>query len=152
MMLIIFSFSAKPAERSNETSLKVADRVLTSFEKVTGIDYQADQRIKVLEIINHVIRKGSHFSEYALLACTFALHLLVLKKRGKLLLLVPIILSAFYASTDEFHQLFILGRSGQVSDVILDTCGAITGSLLFSTIVILIKKHKNKKKLSVTME
>ena len=32
--------------------------------------------------------------------------------------------------TDEFHQLFVPGRSGQVKDVLLDSCGAAVGVLI----------------------
>mgnify|MGYP000059507674 CR=1 FL=1 len=35
-----------------------------------------------------------------------------------------------YASTDEFHQLFVPGRSGQVRDVLIDSCGAAIGVLI----------------------
>ena len=35
-----------------------------------------------------------------------------------------------YACSDEFHQLFVEGRSGQFKDVLIDTSGGIFGSLL----------------------
>ena len=35
---------------------------------------------------------------------------------------------------DEFHQLFVPGRSGQVSDVILDSAGAAIGVLIMTGI------------------
>ena len=150
-MIIIFSFSAKPAVNSNETSLKIAERVLTVFEKATGIEYAGDKRADVLGAINHVVRKGGHFCEFALLACTFVLHLLVLKKKEKYLLFAPIILSALYAATDELHQLFIPGRSCQLSDVLLDSCGAATGSVFFAIFMVLYSHHKKKRKLAATL-
>lgn len=45
-----------------------------------------------------------------------------------------------YAITDEFHQTFITGRTGQFSDVIIDTIGASIGSIVYS---IVYKKIKN---------
>ena len=43
---------------------------------------------------------------------------------------IAIVLTALYASTDEFHQLFVPGRSGQVRDVLIDSCGAAIGVLI----------------------
>ena len=40
-----------------------------------------------------------------------------------------------YAASDEFHQLFVPGRSGQITDVLIDSGGLLAGILL----VVLIK-------------
>ncbi|MEH6908026.1 VanZ family protein [Neobacillus drentensis] len=37
----------------------------------------------------------------------------------------------FFAMTDEFHQLFVLGRVAQVKDVLIDSAGAIVGLVIF---------------------
>jgi VanZ family protein len=146
LMVVIFLFSTKPAVNSNESSLFIARNVLSIYENVTDMDFTGAKRSKALENINHIVRKGAHFSEYALLACMFALHLIALRKKGKLLLLLPVGLSAIYASTDEFHQLFVAGRSGQITDVLIDTSGAAAGSLLFSFLVLLIVRYRRKDK------
>ena len=36
----------------------------------------------------------------------------------------------FYATTDEFHQLFVPGRTGRLLDIGIDSCGALLGSLI----------------------
>lgn len=36
-----------------------------------------------------------------------------------------------YGITDEIHQLFVPGRSGQVKDVIIDGAGSIVGILVY---------------------
>ena len=56
------------------------------------------------------------------------------KSLGKLRIFIPWLITAGYAATDEFHQLFVPGRSGQVSDVILDSAGAATGVLIMTGI------------------
>ena len=43
-----------------------------------------------------------------------------------------------YAILDEFHQSFISGRSAQIRDVCIDTCGVITGEIISC----FVKKHK----------
>ncbi len=37
----------------------------------------------------------------------------------------------FYAATDEFHQLFVSGRSGQLRDVCIDAAGAVIGICIY---------------------
>ena len=61
-----------------------------------------------------IVRKTAHFTEYAILGILFFLF-----SR-----------QFFYACTDEIHQLFIPGRSGQFTDVLIDTLGASFGCLL----------------------
>lgn len=46
------------------------------------------------------------------------------------ILLQPGLTGALYAASDEFHQLFVPGRSGQISDVLLDSAGVCFGVLL----------------------
>lgn len=46
-----------------------------------------------------------------------------------------------YASTDEFHQLFIPGRSGQFTDVCIDTAGAAIGLLLLAILLKIGRRH-----------
>ena len=40
------------------------------------------------------------------------------------------IFTTAYAASDEFHQLFVTGRSAQVRDVLIDSCGALCGLAL----------------------
>mgnify|MGYP001948405098 CR=1 FL=1 len=47
------------------------------------------------------------------------------------MILLSIFLAFLYACSDEVHQLFVAGRSGQVSDVLLDTIGASVGVGLY---------------------
>ena len=44
-----------------------------------------------------------------------------------------------YAITDEIHQIFVIGRSGEIRDIIIDTCGSTVGILTIN-----IKKKINK--------
>lgn len=145
IMIIIFWFSSRTADTSNESSMNIADSLLTTYETVTGVAYEEPVREERLGSINHFIRKSAHFSEYALLSCSFMLHLLVLHKRGRQLVLPPVLLSAAYAVTDEFHQTMISGRGGMLSDVLLDTCGAAAGAIIFHLILQLFRKVRKSK-------
>ena len=39
-------------------------------------------------------------------------------------------ISTAYAATDEFHQIFVPGRAGMLTDVMIDSSGALAGILL----------------------
>ena len=60
----------------------------------------------------------------------------------KHLILLSLMVCLFYASTDEFHQLFVSGRSGEVTDVILDTFGSFVGICSYFGVKKLIKNKK----------
>ena len=75
-----------------------------------------------------VIRKIAHMTLYAILA--FCAACSQIKTSFKKVLLF----CAWYACTDEFHQLFIPGRSGEIRDVCIDCLGACIGFLLFTGI------------------
>ena len=44
------------------------------------------------------------------------------------------------------HPLFVPGRSGQISDVILDSAGALAGVLVLAAVRKLIKRKQNFRK------
>jgi VanZ family protein len=52
------------------------------------------------------------------------------------------ILTTLYACTDEFHQLFIAGRSGEFRDILVDSIGALIGLVLVFLISKIISKIK----------
>ena len=60
----------------------------------------------------------------------------------KKLVLLSVFLAFLYACSDEIHQLFVPGRSGQVSDVLLDTLGSFTGIMIYKLIYNKIKGGK----------
>lgn len=148
MMILIFCFSSRPAVNSNESSMSIANEIINVYENITGTHYDEIQRPDIEAVLNHVVRKGAHFCEYAVLACLIAFHLAVWRVGKRMLILAPILLSAFYAMTDEFHQTFIPGRAGMVKDVLLDTSGAAAGTLFFILVILIITKKHGKLALS----
>ena len=50
--------------------------------------------------------------------------------KNNMIYIYALIIVFGYASTDEFHQLFVVGRSGQFKDVLIDTSGGTFGILL----------------------
>ena len=95
------------------------------------------------EEVNLILRKLGHACGYLLLSAAVMAALsqfsLPLKRR----LWIALLICVFCACCDEFHQLFVDGRTGQLLDVFWDSCGTIIG-LEYSCLVIL--KHQERKR------
>ena len=89
------------------------------------------------ETLSFMIRKIAHMSEYAILLL-FIYYGLYKTITYKYQLLISLLITFIYACSDEFHQLFIPGRSGQFIDILIDTSGA----LIMLLIIYLWQKRK----------
>lgn len=137
-MIVIFQFSAQPAEESGAMSNTVAFQFLDSAERIFGMDLSELDRFHLVEKLTYPIRKSAHMTEYAILAMLAMLFWRAWETEEKRACLLSFLLAAVYAGSDEFHQLFVPGREGMVTDVFIDAMGALTG-LLFLWIVRRIK-------------
>lgn len=81
-------------------------------------------------ILSFFIRKLAHFTEYMILSISLFHLVMEYRPMRKKEILFVILFCVFYAFTDEFHQLFIAGRNGNIFDVIIDSCGANFGVVL----------------------
>ena len=86
---------------------------------------------ETIERVHYIVRKTGHLAEYVVLGILTwrLLHgdaaFSAISPRRQLG--CALLVCALYASTDEFHQMFVSGRQAAVSDVLLDTCGAAFG-------------------------
>ncbi len=72
-----------------------------------------------------VLRKFAHIGEFGVLALLIFLPLTKrYKSKGILIFFATFLITALFALTDEFHQTFILGRDGNLKDVLVDSLGA----------------------------
>lgn len=87
-----------------------------------------------LWLINWLMRKAAHVTEYAILAVLWIRALVIARGTppGRAML-AAFIVSALYAITDEAHQHFVPERDGSPYDVLLDWVGAGAG-LVFMAI------------------
>ena len=140
-MVVIFLFSAQTADRSSDTSGTIVRWVLGLLYR--GFDqFPLSEQMAIMEIWSTVIRKGAHFTEYAVLAALIANALRFASLSGKMRWVLPVALSAAYALTDEVHQSFVPGRACRLLDVGIDTCGAIFGMCLFVAVLSLLRKRR----------
>lgn len=129
-MLIIFAFSAQPAPESSQLSGSVAYKIAEWKNDLFRLDKTKAELYEQAESMQLIIRKGAHMCEYALLALFLCFHFSYYKINQWQLALLVLGITAGYAATDEFHQLFVPGRAGRLSDVCIDSLGGTLGILL----------------------
>ncbi|EKE21558.1 MAG: VanZ family protein [uncultured bacterium] len=90
----------------------------------------------------YVERKGAHVAEYLILAFLF----IKLFKSGRLnkgkVFMLSGAASLLYAFSDEFHQSFVFGREGKITDVGFDLIGIILAVLTFWFFINMVEKLK----------
>lgn len=131
IMSLIFYFSSQTAGESSGLSGGIAERFLNDIINISNTKISAAEKIVYLGNMETVIRKAAHMVEYAVLGIAVAFPGYIYGKRRRRLIIWSEVICLMYAATDEFHQLYVLGRSGQVSDVIIDGIGALIGCFLF---------------------
>lgn len=133
VVAFIFMHSLTPATLSAEESGAVTDWL---------------SKLLPFQLTDHIVRKLAHFTEYSVLGfvTSFTVYSFFKKPTGGIF--IKLFFTIFTAVIDETIQLNISGRSGQVTDVLLDFSGAVTG-IIISTLLILIyllyKKRKEMK-------
>lgn len=122
-MALIFYLSHQPAIESNRLSTGITEKIVVMVEKVApDIKFNMGR-------FNHIIRKSAHFFAYLVLGILMINGLSSSDIYGFKGIGLAILICILYAISDEVHQLFVPGRGGQVSDVILDSVGTIVGIL-----------------------
>lgn len=122
-MVVVFMLSHQPASISSGQSG-------VFVEQLRHIAPSVDQ-----QLLTFLVRKGAHIFAYFVLGIlTFNALWRVDLSKFKLNYPVglSIIVCALYAVSDEFHQLFVSGRSGEVRDIIIDSCAATVGVFIIS--------------------
>lgn len=130
-MVIIFCLSAQNGEESSDLSGSFVMAILEWL----GVN-----------IDEGVLRTLAHMLEF------MGLSLLVFNAayatwETKLTPVIAFAGTVFYAITDEIHQIFVPGRAFQISDILVDSTGALIGaiaSLIILKIILTIKERRNK--------
>ncbi len=136
-MIIIFSFSSADANKSTGTSDKVITTMIEIKDRITDQETPINEKEIIVRNSSFYVRKIAHITEYLILGF---LMFNVLNQYNITNIYYAIILCILYSCTDEFHQLFINGRSGSIRDVLIDTIGILFGTYLYR---ILILRKKN---------
>ena len=139
-MGLIFYLSHQPATESSELSQGFTAMIIRFLAFIIPVTIDLDH-------IHFLIRKGAHFFAY------FVLGFLIMTALGSRLssvakrVLIAFAICLLYAISDEVHQLFIPGRSGEIRDVIIDSAGAIVGIGCYQLIIKISQWIKQKRSL-----
>ena len=130
LMMMIYHFSAQPAEVSSQLSYKVSYKIVETADYVfeTNLDYW--QMDSWAQRIHGVTRKLAHMTEYFALAIAVSFPLYVYGVHGIWLMLLAGIICVGFATGDEYHQSFVSGRSPSFRDVGIDSFGVFWGIVL----------------------
>lgn len=149
IMVIIFRFSASVADDSSKTSISLLEIVIDIVKQLTGKNIVEGSA--TYGFIHHIVRKMGHFLEYMALGCTLVLPFAVIFIESNIIrfqnikiFLCSELFAALYACTDEFHQLFVEGRDGNIVDVGIDSMGALVGICVGFAFWWIIKRQKQK--------
>lgn len=128
----IYGNSLTPASISSQESGFLLEKVRGAMESL-GWEH--------LWLTEHIIRKTAHFAEYAVLggltARAYGLygrHRICNRDALMLIFMVPFV--------DETIQIFVAGRSGQISDVWLDMSGAAVGMAIAAGVMCCLRKKR----------
>ena len=128
-MLVISAFSSRTGDLSATDSGRIGRLIgqvlVPGFE-----DWSEEKQNQFAEKVDYPVRKTAHATEYAILGMLLV-GAYTDKEKGRFVrLLIPWFIGTIYAATDEIHQLFVVGRTGRFTDVLIDTCGSFTGIML----------------------
>ncbi len=134
MMYAIFHFSAQQGEESAGLSRRVSEIIAVIYNKVMDKNYDALSLELFVIQIHPYVRKIAHVTEYFLLAMSVCLPLYVYRIRGIALMILGFAICVSYAVLDEYHQTYVVGRTGDYHDVLIDSIGIIAGIIVIRII------------------
>lgn len=117
----IWGNSLVPGEESGSLSLGVLHHIHGALAAV-GLPYEW--------VTHFLVRKTAHFTEYAVLGIVAMQAFRPHRSPSAVPVLVTALALVLIPSIDETIQLFVGGRAGQVTDVLIDCSGALTDVLL----------------------
>ena len=121
-MIVIFCFSNQEATDSSKLS--------DGFIKNTISRVIHDDSESAIKKFVKPVRKSAHFCVYLILG------LLVMNcfNINKKYILYSVIICMLYSISDEVHQIFVPGRSCELLDIFIDTCGSFIGIITMNKI------------------
>ena len=127
-MLIIFMFSSDSGIASSKKSDSV---IINLVEVISNKKVNNKDRDKYIEKYVFSVRKCAHFTIYLILGILVISLLSEYRILNFKTVLYTLLIVFLYACSDEFHQLFVSGRSSEIGDVLIDSSGGFIGSYLY---------------------
>ena len=132
LLFLIFNFSAQDGESSGSLSFEISLFLVRLASPLLPAAMSEEVLLERAELIHYFVRKAAHMTEYFLLTLSLQLPLTAWFSNSltpKLRILIGFAATVLFAALDEFHQTFVPGRSGNFTDVCIDSTGALIASL-----------------------
>lgn len=143
-MMLIFYFSSQEASVSSDMSGSFIEQILSSIPGSGFHEMSSVERVDMIASAQFFVRKAAHFSIYALLGVLAMLPMYVVFQKWGKSAWAAWFTSLVYSATDEFHQTFVPGRSGELRDVLIDCAGAALGILVIYGIIRMRERQARK--------
>ncbi len=116
-MAVIFTLSHQPAAVSSGQSGVIVGHLQQAMPGVSTA------------ILTFLVRKSAHIIAYFILGILMyrALRITIRRWQTRTVASFALLSCSLYAVTDEIHQLFVPGRSGELRDVMIDSIAALVG-------------------------
>ena len=121
--VVIFVLSSQVQTVSGTNSLRVLTVAADFLSKLFHITISESD----IRALNGLFRKVAHFSIYTLLSIFAYNTFRVAITQKRCVILATFAFCVLTAISDEIHQIFVSGRSGEVRDVLIDTLGVCCG-------------------------
>ena len=123
MMCIIFKFSSSNGEESTKQSMGLIGKTIGFVAEIINPDITEEEKIILYEKYHIPVRKLAHISEYFVLCLLVCMFFSTYNISCIKVIIYSFILCFLYACSDEIHQLYVPGRSGNIKDVFVDSIG-----------------------------
>lgn len=126
-MILIFFFSNNNGISSTKQSDSFIIKPITFINNIVHLDMDQEEINRIIEIVEVPIRKCAHIFLYFVLAILVASLLKTYNFSYQEIFIYSFLICLLYSISDEIHQLFIAGRSGNLIDVVIDSLGIYLG-------------------------
>ncbi len=130
-MLTIFNFSSE----SGEVSTKKSDSIIVKItEAIIRKKLTTKEKEKYIDHYVVLVRKSAHFFIYFILGLLLISFIKEYKITNIKSIVIAVTIVFLYACSDEIHQIFVIERSGELKDVLLDTIGGFISIMIYTFI------------------
>lgn len=146
-VFIIYKLSSMNDKNSNGKSSSIITIFIEDALDITnkyGITNSHPDEVKLEKVgvlLNTPLRKVMHAFVYFVLSflTILMMNITFKNKRFVLSFIITVLLIIALASLDEYHQTFVVGRTGQLKDVLIDSIGGICGIIFYGTYYLVYK-------------
>lgn len=140
MIIYITVMSSMTGMTSGSASSGIVYNIVKGFFDTFNINVNAATFDNVFTITHSVLRKVMHMTEFAALT----LCLIYTFEHIKNSIFISAALAVCYAGADEIHQVFVDGRVGVYTDVLIDSVGIVIVVIFMSILAKYVYTAKDK--------